>query len=55
MQRVLLLAAAIALTACSTTSPDVYQRGDAQRLSQVQDAVVPVSYTHLTLPTILLV
>ena len=40
MQRMLLLAAAIALAACSTTSPDVYQRGDAQRLSQVQDAVV---------------
>jgi outer membrane lipoprotein SlyB len=36
----LLLAAAIALAACSTTSPDVIQRGDAQRLSQVQDAVV---------------
>lgn len=28
------------LAACSTTSPDVIQRGDAQRLSQVQDAVV---------------
>jgi outer membrane lipoprotein SlyB len=40
MQRVLLIAAAIALAACSTTSPDVVQRGDAQRLSQVQDAVV---------------
>ncbi|MED5622277.1 glycine zipper 2TM domain-containing protein [Ideonella sp. BN130291] len=25
---------------CSTTSPDVVQRGDAQRLSQVQDATV---------------
>ena len=31
---------ALALTACSTTSPDVIQRGDAQRLSQVQDATV---------------
>ena len=31
---------AIVLSACSTTSPDVVQRGDAQRLSQVQDAVV---------------
>lgn len=29
-----------ALAACSTTSPDVIQRGDAQRLSQVQDATV---------------
>jgi len=25
---------------CTTTSPDVVQRGDAQRLSQVQDATV---------------
>lgn len=29
-----------ALAACSTTSPDVIKRGDAQRLSTVQDAVV---------------
>ena len=29
-----------ALSACSTTSPDVIQRGDAQRMSQVQDATV---------------
>jgi outer membrane lipoprotein SlyB len=36
----LTLAAVFALTACSTTSPDVVQRGDAQRLSQVQDATV---------------
>lgn len=36
----LTLAAAFALSACSTTSPDVVQRGDAQRLSQVQDATV---------------
>lgn len=34
------LVAALALSACSTTSPDVVQRGDAQRLSQVQDATV---------------
>lgn len=34
------LAAALVLSACSTTSPDVVQRGDAQRLSQVQDATV---------------
>jgi len=33
-------AAAAALSACSTTSPDVIQRSDAQRLSQVQDATV---------------
>jgi outer membrane lipoprotein SlyB len=36
----LTLVAALALSACSTTSPDVVQRGDAQRLSQVQDATV---------------
>lgn len=36
----LTLAAALVLSACSTTSPDVIQRGDAQRLSQVQDATV---------------
>ena len=36
----LTLAAAVVLSACSTTSPDVVQRGDAQRLSQVQDATV---------------
>lgn len=34
------LVTALALSACSTTSPDVVQRGDAQRLSQVQDATV---------------
>lgn len=36
----LTVAATLVLTACSTTSPDVVQRGDAQRLSQVQDATV---------------
>lgn len=36
----LTLAAALVLSACSTTNPDVVQRGDAQRLSQVQDATV---------------
>jgi outer membrane lipoprotein SlyB len=41
MNRTLLCAAlALALVACSTTSPDVVQRGDAQRLAQVQDATV---------------
>ena len=34
------LTAAAALSACTTTNPDVIQRGDAQRLSQVQDATV---------------
>jgi outer membrane lipoprotein SlyB len=37
-----LVAAAVvaALSACTTTSPDVVQRGDAQRLATVQDATV---------------
>lgn len=34
------LSATLALAACATSSPDVVQRGDAQRLSQVQDATV---------------
>jgi outer membrane lipoprotein SlyB len=37
---ILVLSLAAALAACSTTSPDVIQKGDAQRLSQVQDATV---------------
>lgn len=41
MKKILIAAAAaLALGACSTTSPDVIQPGDAQRLSQVQDATV---------------
>ena len=31
---------ALTLGACATSSPDVIQRGDAQRLSQVEDGVV---------------
>ncbi|HMC17082.1 MAG TPA: glycine zipper 2TM domain-containing protein [Albitalea sp.] len=34
------LAVTATLAACSTTSPDVIQKGDAQRMSQVQDATV---------------
>ncbi len=34
------LSVTAALSACSTTSPDVIQRADAQRMSQVQDATV---------------
>jgi outer membrane lipoprotein SlyB len=36
------LAGAVALTlvACATSSPDVVQRGDAQRMAQVQDGVL---------------
>ena len=30
----------LALAACATSSPDVIQRGDAQRLSQVQEGVL---------------
>lgn len=40
MRTALIAMAAALLAACSTTSPDVVQRGDAQRLSQVQDATV---------------
>jgi outer membrane lipoprotein SlyB len=43
MKRTLLAApvlSLIVLAACTTTSPDVIQRGDAQRLSVVQDATV---------------
>jgi outer membrane lipoprotein SlyB len=41
MLKTLIAAAVVAtLAACSTTSPDVVQRGDAQRLSTVQDATV---------------
>ncbi|MBL0718780.1 glycine zipper 2TM domain-containing protein [Piscinibacter sp. Jin2] len=42
MRHSLLLASVLALglAACSTTSPDVVQRGDAQRLSSVQDATI---------------
>lgn len=41
MKRLTIAAASLAVLAgCSTTSPDVVQRGDAQRLSTVQDAVV---------------
>ena len=36
----IVLTAVTVLSACSTTSPDVVQRGDAQRLSQIQDATV---------------
>ncbi|MBP6006829.1 MAG: hypothetical protein KA740_03935 [Rhodoferax sp.] len=31
---------ALALGACATSSPDVVQRGDAQRMAQVQDGVL---------------
>jgi len=34
------LALAATLSACSTSSPDVVQRGDAQRMARVEDGVV---------------
>jgi len=34
------VALVLALGACATSSPDVIQRGDAQRMSQVQDGVL---------------
>ncbi|NWG76159.1 MAG: hypothetical protein HXY24_16425, partial [Rubrivivax sp.] len=40
VRTLIVLAAAAGLAACSTTSPDVVQRGDAQTLSTVRDAVV---------------
>ena len=41
MKKLILSAAALAvLAACTTTSPDVMQRSDAQRMSQIQDATV---------------
>ena len=40
MKKLLLAAAIASLAACTTTNPDVVQRYDAQRLSQVQDATV---------------
>jgi len=40
MKRLLAAITVATLAACSTTSPDVIQRGDAQRLSQVQDGTV---------------
>ena len=40
MQKLFIALVAAALVACTTTSPDVIQPGDAQRLSQVQDATV---------------
>ena len=40
MRKIISLFAVLWLTACASSSPDLIQRGDAQRLSQVQDAVV---------------
>jgi outer membrane lipoprotein SlyB len=40
MKSVGTLVVAVALGACASSSPDVIQRGDAQRMAQVQDATV---------------
>lgn len=40
MKKLILASLVAALAACSTTSPDVIQRGDAQRMSQIQDATL---------------
>ena len=40
MKKLLIATMVVALAACTTTNPDVIQRGDAQRMSQVQDATV---------------
>ncbi|MFN4005456.1 MAG: hypothetical protein ACK4MJ_12760 [Hylemonella sp.] len=40
MKHLWTLTLALLLTACASSSPDVIQRGDAQRLSTVADAVV---------------
>ncbi|MCH7341812.1 glycine zipper 2TM domain-containing protein [Pelomonas sp. CA6] len=40
MRKIILAATVAALAACSTTNPDVIQRGDAQRMSQVLDGTV---------------
>jgi len=37
---VMVVVAAVTLVACTSSSPDVIQRGDAQRMAQVEDAVV---------------
>lgn len=40
MKVFLTLGLVAALTACATSSPDIIQRGEAQRLSEVVDATV---------------
>ena len=40
MRKLIITASLLALAACSTSSPDMVQRNDAQRMSQVQDATV---------------
>ncbi len=40
VSKLFIVAAALVLAACASSSPDVVQRGDAQRMANVEDAVV---------------
>lgn len=40
MKSLVALVVSLALAACATSNPDIVQRGDAQRMSQIQDATV---------------
>ena len=40
MKSLLTVLTVLALAACTTANPDIVQKGDAQRMSQVQDATV---------------
>ncbi|MEO7335154.1 MAG: glycine zipper 2TM domain-containing protein [Caldimonas sp.] len=40
MKKIVLAVLVASLAACATSSPDVIQRGDAQRMSQVQDGTI---------------
>jgi len=42
------IAVALAVGGCATSSPDVVQRGDAQRMSQVEDGVI-LSVRNITI------
>ena len=52
MKKLLIATMVAALAACSTTSPDVIQRGDAQRMSQVQDATAPQRVVVSSVPAL---
>ena len=43
--------AALALTGCSESDPSLNQVGATPDLPAVNETLIPVSYTHLTLPT----
>ena len=49
MKKLLIASLVAVLAACQTTNPDVIQRGDAQRLSQVQ-GVGQVTLSGSSLP-----